>query len=153
MQFLFLCNTPKSCASRICITFLQITEKILTKDIIHWLELITEILSFLQIFNVTKTTIQLFQYIWKSSKKKKKKINKKIYIYILDTFWMFKGKLEIIHVTTYISLFLPYFNNCFYMFSTIYPCLSLLFSRFVFVFSPSFSCSSCYETQSTNCNA
>ena len=152
MQFLFLCNTPKSCASRICITFPQITEKILTKDIIHWLELITEILSFLQIFNVTKTTIQLFQYIWKSSKKKKK-INKKIYIYILDTFWMFKGKLEIIHVTTYISLFLPYFNNCFYMFSTIYPCLSLLFSRFVFVFSSSFSCSSCYETQSTNCNA
>ena len=129
-------------------------QKILTKDIINWLELITEILSFLQIFNVTKTTTQLFQYSWKSStkKKKKKEINKKIYIYILDTFWMFKGKLETIHVTTYIALFLPYSNNCFYMFSTIYPCLSLLFSHFVFVFSSSFSCSSRCETQSTNCN-
>ena len=127
-------------------------QKILTKDIINWLELITEILSFLQIFNVTKTTTQLFQYSWKSSatKKKKKKINKKIYIYILDTFWMFKGKLETIHVTTYISLFLPYSNTPYS--STIYPCLSLLFSHFVFVFSSSFSCSSRCETQSTNCN-
>ena len=51
-QFMFLYNPQKSCASRVCITFLQITQKILPKDIFHWLELITKILSFLQIFNI-----------------------------------------------------------------------------------------------------
>ena len=59
-QFIFLCNPQKSGASRVCITFLQITQKILTKDIFHWLELITEIQIFLQIFSVRKTTTQLF---------------------------------------------------------------------------------------------
>ena len=42
------------------ITFLQITKKVLTKDIFHWLELIIEILIFLQIFSVRKTTTPLF---------------------------------------------------------------------------------------------
>ena len=50
-QFLFLCNPPKSGALQVCITSLQVTQKILTKDI-HWLEVITEILSFLQIYSV-----------------------------------------------------------------------------------------------------
>ena len=59
-QFLFLWNPQKSSASRVYITFPQITQKIITEDIIHWLELITEILSFLQIFRVRKTTTQLF---------------------------------------------------------------------------------------------
>ena len=63
-QFLFLCNPQKSGASRLCVTFPQITphitQKILTKGIIHLLELITEILSFLQIFSIRKTTTQLF---------------------------------------------------------------------------------------------
>ena len=59
-QFIFLCNPQKSGASRACITFAQITQKILTKDIINWLELITEILSFLQIFSMRKTTTQFF---------------------------------------------------------------------------------------------
>ena len=59
-QFIFLCNPPKSGASQVCIAFLQITQKILTKDIFHWLELITKILSFLQIFRVRKTTTPLF---------------------------------------------------------------------------------------------
>ena len=54
LQFLFLCNPSKSGASRVCITFPQVTQKILTEDIIHWLELITEILSFLQILSVRK---------------------------------------------------------------------------------------------------
>ena len=53
-QFLFLYNLPKSGASPVRITFPQITQKILTEDKIHWLELITEILSFLQIFSVRK---------------------------------------------------------------------------------------------------
>ena len=59
-QFLFLCNPQKSGVSQVCITFLQVTQKILTKDIMHWLEVITEILSFLQISSVRKTTTQFF---------------------------------------------------------------------------------------------
>ena len=59
-QFIFLCNTPKLSASRVCSTFLQITQKILIKDIFLWLGRITEILSFLQLFSVRKTTIQSF---------------------------------------------------------------------------------------------
>ena len=55
-QFIYLCNPQKSDASLVCITFLQITQKVLTKDIFHWLEMITEILSFLKIFSVRKTT-------------------------------------------------------------------------------------------------
>ena len=37
----------------------------------------------------------------------------------------------------------------FYMFSTIHPYLFLLFSHFLFLFSPLFSYSSCHETHST----
>ena len=39
------------------------TQKILTKDTIHRLELINEILSFLQILSVRKTTTQLFNIL------------------------------------------------------------------------------------------
>ena len=38
-QFIFLFNPQKSGASQVCITFLQITQKILPKDIFHWLVL------------------------------------------------------------------------------------------------------------------
>ena len=53
-------NPQKSGTLRVCITFPQITQKILTKVVFHWLELITEILSFLQMFSVRKTTTQFF---------------------------------------------------------------------------------------------
>ena len=59
-QFIFLFHPQKSGTSQVRITFLQLTQKIQTKDILHWLELITEILSFLQIFSVRKITTQLF---------------------------------------------------------------------------------------------
>ena len=59
-QFIFLCNPKKSGVSRVWIIFLQVTQKILTKNVFHWLELITEILSFLQIFSVRKTATQVF---------------------------------------------------------------------------------------------
>ena len=59
-QFIFSCNYQKSDASRVFITFLQVTQKILTKDIFHWLEVITVILSFVQICSVRKTTIHFF---------------------------------------------------------------------------------------------
>ena len=48
LQFLFLCNPQKSRASRVYTTLPQITQKILTTDIIHWLELITAIMHFLR---------------------------------------------------------------------------------------------------------
>ena len=62
-QFIFLCYPQNSGALWVRITLLQITQKILTKDIFHWLELIAEILSFLQIFSVRKTTSQFLWYL------------------------------------------------------------------------------------------
>ena len=58
--FIFLCNPQKSRAFRVCVAFLQITQNLLTKDISDWLELITEVLSFLQIFTVRKATSKFF---------------------------------------------------------------------------------------------
>ena len=54
-----LCNPKKPRASRACVLSLKINQKNTSKDVTHWLELITEILSFLQIFSVCKTTIHL----------------------------------------------------------------------------------------------
>ena len=54
----YFCANPKNQALHE--TFPQITQKILTEDIIHWLELITQILNLRHIFSVRKTTIQLF---------------------------------------------------------------------------------------------
>ena len=138
-QFIFLCNPQKASASRFCITFPQITQKILTKDIFHWLKLITKILSFQRIFSVRKTTTQPFKYFRKSARKSKNN-------YISDIFRGFKSKLQIIHPITYIHCFFLNLINVFYMFSIIHPYLSLLFSPFVFLFSPSFSYSSRHET-------
>ena len=137
MQFILLCNPPKSDASRVCITFLQITQKILTKDIFHWLKLITEILSFLQISSVKKNNHSAFLIF--------QKICKKTFIHILDL----QSILQRIHAATYIHCSFLTLINVFYMFSTIQPSLSLLFSHFVFLFSPSFSYSSRHETRST----
>ena len=104
VQALFLCNSQKLDASQVWITFRQVTQKILTKDIFHWLELTTEIPSFLQIFSVRKTTTQ----------KICEKINKKIYISTI--LWAFKNKLQIIHATPYIALLficlVLYFHIC-----------------------------------------
>ena len=47
------------------------------------------------------------------------------------------------------SLFLPALINVFYMFSTVHPHLSLLFSHFVLLYLPSFSYSSRQEIYST----
>ena len=81
MQFLLLCNPPKSGASWICITFPQITQNILAKDIFQWLEVITKTLSFLQMFNVTKSNHSVYNIFLKTSNK----INRKLY------FWKILG--------------------------------------------------------------
>ena len=80
-----------------------------------------------------------------------KKINNKKYIF--DIFWTFKSKLRIILAATYIHWFFLTLLIFFSMFNTINPYLSLLFSHFVFLFSPSFSYSSRHETHSTVYNA
>ena len=41
-QFLFLCNLPKSDTLGVFITFPQIIQKTLNKDIFHWLEVLSE---------------------------------------------------------------------------------------------------------------
>ena len=99
-QFIFLCNPKKSGASRAFIPFLQVTQKILTKNLFHWLEVITEILSFQQIFNVRKKNHSLFWIFQKSEKNWQKN-------YIPGIFWAFKSKLQIILAANYIALFLP----------------------------------------------
>ena len=104
VQLIFLCNPQKSGASRVCITFLQVTQKILTKDIFHWLELITEILSFLQTFSVRKITTRFFKYFQKSARKSTKKAIFMAYFGPLNT------KLQITLAATYIPL-LPDTNN------------------------------------------
>ena len=107
-QFIFLCNSHKLGASRVCITFPQITQKILTKDIIHFLEVITEILSFLQIF-ITRSNHWVFLIFQKTCKK----INKNNYI--SDIFWAFKSKLQIVHPATYIHCFFLNLINVFFL--------------------------------------
>ena len=72
-QFIFLCNPQKPSASRILITFFQVNQKILTKDISHWLEVIAEILSFLQIFGVRETITNFLKIFQKSAKKSTRK--------------------------------------------------------------------------------
>ena len=59
-QFIFLFSPQKSGASWVFITFLQVTQKILSKHKFHWLEVIADILNFLQIFSVRKTTTRFF---------------------------------------------------------------------------------------------
>ena len=84
-QFLSLCDPQKSGFWWVCISFPQITRNILTKDIFYWLELITEILSFLQIFSVLKATTQLFSI--------SENLQENNRTYISDIFWSFETKL------------------------------------------------------------
>ena len=93
-QFLFWCKPRKSGAWGVCITFPQITQKIPTKDIFHWLELITEILSFLQIFSVRKTITLLFNISENLLDDQQKN-------YISFRFWAFETKWQIIYAATY----------------------------------------------------
>ena len=80
-QFLILCNPPKSGTSRVCIIFPQKAKKVPTKGIINWLELITEILSLLQIFGVKKNQHSAYLIFQKICKK----VNKKtIFLHSLD---------------------------------------------------------------------
>ena len=81
-----------------------VTQKILTEEIINWQVLITEILNFQHTFSVRKTTTQLFQYFRMSTKN-----------YISCIFSVFKSKLQINHVVTYIALFLRDSNNRFFI--------------------------------------
>ena len=115
-------NPQKSGASQVCITFPQITQKILTKDIFHLLEVITEILNFLQIFSVRKITTYFFN-ISKNLQENRQKND------IPGIFWAFKSKLQIILAATYIALFLPDTHNCFFI--CIIPYIHICFYYFL----------------------
>ena len=120
-----------------CVSFPQITQKILTKDIFHRPELITEILGFLQIFSARKATTQFFLIFQNFCKN----INRKIFHfwYISGMFWSFKSKLLTIHAATYIALFLPDSNNCFlYVQCHIYIFVCTFFSFHVLIFYNSY---------------
>ena len=79
--FLFLCKPQQSGASWFWIDVSQITKKILTKAIFHWLELITEVLSFLQISLWEKQPLSflIFQKIYNKINNNNKNIS--------DIFW------------------------------------------------------------------
>ena len=121
VQFVFLCYPQKSGPSKAYITYPQITKKILTKDIIHWLELITEILSFLQIFSVR----QLFSLFTISENLQESQQKS-------DIFWTFNRKLQIVHEVTYIHCFFLTLINAFYHASM---SVCTIFSFCVFIFS------------------
>ena len=95
----------------------------------HWLEMITEILSCLQIFSMRKATSLLFK-IFKNLQENRQKNH------IPGICWAFKSKLQITLAATYSS------NNFFYMYVITHSYLFLLFSHFLFLFSPSLSYSS-----------
>ena len=144
-----MCNPQKSGASQVCITSLQITQKILSKDVFQWLELITEILSFLQIIRLRKQPLSFFNILENLQEDQQKNS-------ISDMCLTFKSKLQITDLLTFtatsatcIYCFFLTLINVFYMFSNIHSHLSLLLFIFVFSFSPSFSYSSRHEIHPT----
>ena len=128
-----MCNPPNSGTSPVFITFFQVTQKILTKDIFHWLEVITEFLSFLQILSVRKNSDSLFKIFLKLCKKSIKQN------YIPGIFWVFKSKLPIFLSATYIALFLRDTNNFLYMYKINIFISVPTISSFCVLFSPSLS--------------
>ena len=91
-----------------CINFLQITQKVLTKEMVHFLELTTEILSFLETFSVRKTTSQLFLYL--ESLTQRISTKKKLY------FWHILDLSKQIKDNSYgylLALFFHVSSNCF----------------------------------------
>ena len=84
--------------------------------------MIAEILSLLQIFSMRKTTSHFLKVFQKSTKNRQKN-------YVPGMFWAFKSKLEIILRTTYIALFLPDINDCFFI--CILPYIHICFYCFL----------------------
>ena len=123
VQFLFLCNPPRLSASQVCITFLQVTKKILTKK--------------------KKTTTKFFLYFQKSARKLTKKPIFLAYYGFLKANYRLFMRLLTLHC------FFLTLITIFYVYNTMYSYLFLLFSHFVFLFSTSLSYSSCHETYST----
>ena len=70
------------------INFPQITQKILTEDVIHWLELITEILGLLQIFSVRNQYIYIYINLHKFIYIINLYILYYIYIYIICLYYL-----------------------------------------------------------------
>ena len=77
-----------------------------TKDIFHWLELITD--AFYK-YSVQEKHPLSFCNISETLSEYQQKND------ISDIFWSFKSKLQIIHAATYVALFLRDSNNCFFI--------------------------------------
>ena len=109
-QFLFLLIsfTPKkSGASQVCITFLQVTQKILTEDTFHWSLKFWNHWKHFYKFSAWENSHSVFVILPKICQKIEKKN------YIPGILWVLKSKLQIIHPAHYIALFLPDTNNYF----------------------------------------
>ena len=74
----------------------------------YWFKLITEVLSFLHIFSVRKQPLSFFTISENLRENRQKN-------YISGIFRAFKSKLQIIPAATYIALFLPDSNKCFFI--------------------------------------
>ena len=86
----------------------SINSQKLSKDIIHLLEMITEILSFLQIFSMRNNQPLSFFNILETLPECHQKS------YISEIFCAFKSKLQIICAATY-SLYLHFTLHCFFL--------------------------------------
>ena len=99
----------------------------------YWFKLITEVLSFLHIFSVRKQTLSFFTI---SENLRENRLKN----YIFGIFWAFKSKFQIIHAATYIALFLPDSNKCFFICLVSYiPSIAfcvLIFTMFFWLFLP-----------------
>ena len=122
-----MCNPPKSGTSPVFITFFQVTQKIRTKDIFHWLEVITEFLSFLQILSVRKN----------SAKNRRNKTIFLAYFGSLKASYRFFFRLLTLHcffltLITFCTCIKSYIHICFYYFLI----LCFVFTFPFLIFSP-----------------
>ena len=122
LQFLFLCNPQKSRASRVYTTLPQITQKILTTDIIHWLELITVIMHFLRYSVWEKQRLSFFIVAENLLENQRKH-------FISGFLGPLKIKLRMVHETTYIVSFLLDSKTVFHLLSIVSTRLYLLFKK------------------------
>lgn len=105
----------------------------------HWLELITKILSFLQISRVRKRTTQLFKYFRRS-----RKLTKNSSLHVLCLYKQIKDNSFYLHCK-----FLPDYNNCFCLVPYIHICIHYFLIYFYFQsFLTLAKCSNIFVVQS-----
>ena len=135
-QFLFLLIsfTPKkSGASQVCITFLQVTQKILTEDTFHWSLKFWNHWKHFYKFSAWENSHSVFVILPKICQKIEKK---SIFLAYFGS-WKANYRLFIQPIT--LHCFSLTLTTVLCMYKTIYPYLFLIFSHFEFLFSLSLS--------------